>query len=152
MSYGKIITFQSNISAAFRIVPSSLQPPSSTSSWSRKGGPGHSMHSTGSLSRYSQVQWIPQRYVTLGQDLSLHSFKDFIYLFFERGEGRERKREGNISVREKHQSVASCTRPNLGPNLQPRLVPWIKPATFHFAEQRTTIWATPVRAVPPSLK
>ena len=34
-------------------------------------------------------------------------FKDF-YLFLERGEEREKERERNISVREKHQSVASC--------------------------------------------
>ena len=29
-------------------------------------------------------------------------FKDFIYLFLERGEGREKERERNIDVREKH--------------------------------------------------
>ena len=38
-------------------------------------------------------------------------FKDFIYLYFREGERREEERERNIDVREKHQSVASCTRP-----------------------------------------
>ena len=50
-------------------------------------------------------------------------FKDFIYLFFERGEGREEERERNIAVREKHRSVASRAHPNQGPNPQPRLMP-----------------------------
>ena len=38
--------------------------------------------------------------------------KDFIYLFLEREEGREIKREKNIDVREKHQLVASPMRPS----------------------------------------
>ena len=37
-------------------------------------------------------------------------FEDFIYLFLGRGGGR--KRERNIHVRKKHQSVASCMCPN----------------------------------------
>ena len=36
-------------------------------------------------------------------------FKDFIYLFSERGEGREEEREKNIDVQEKHPLVASRT-------------------------------------------
>ena len=40
--------------------------------------------------------------------LTSHIFKkDFIHLFLERGEGRE-KEEKNINVRKKHRSVASC--------------------------------------------
>ena len=35
-------------------------------------------------------------------------FKDFIYLFLGRGEGRENDRERNIDVWEKHQFIASC--------------------------------------------
>ena len=31
-------------------------------------------------------------------DLKLSFFKDFIYLFLERGEGREKERERNIDV------------------------------------------------------
>ena len=38
-------------------------------------------------------------------------FKDFIYLFLEKGEGREKERVGNIDVRENHRSVASHISP-----------------------------------------
>ena len=34
-------------------------------------------------------------------------FKDFIYLFLERGEGREKERGRNIYVQERHRLVAS---------------------------------------------
>ena len=34
-------------------------------------------------------------------------FEDFIYIFLEREEGREKERERNMDVREKHRSVAS---------------------------------------------
>ena len=44
------------------------------------------------------------------------------YLFSEKGEGREKERERNIDVQEKHQFVASHSP--LGPSLQPRHVPW----------------------------
>ena len=43
-------------------------------------------------------------------------FKDVIYLFLERGEGRKKERERNIDVREKHLLVASLTCPDVGPN------------------------------------
>ena len=49
--------------------------------------------------------------------------KHFIYLILERGGGRKKEGERNIDVREKHQSVASHTCPDLGLNPQPRLVP-----------------------------
>ena len=39
-------------------------------------------------------------------------FKEGIYLFLERGEGREKERERNIDVREKHRLVASHTAPD----------------------------------------
>ena len=55
--------------------------------------------------------------------LVCHLLKDFIYLFLERREGREKKRERNIDVREKHQLVVSHTCPNSGPNPQLRQVP-----------------------------
>ena len=38
-------------------------------------------------------------------------FKDFIYLFSERVEGREKERERNVNVREKHQLAACCILP-----------------------------------------
>ena len=74
----------------------------------------------------------------------IHFFKRF-YLFLERGEGREKGKEGNIFVRGKQISCLFNRRP--GP--QPGHVPWpgIKPATFRFAGQCLTHWATSVRAV-----
>ena len=41
-------------------------------------------------------------------------FKGFIYLFLERGQGKEKEREGNSDVKDKHQSVASHTHPATG--------------------------------------
>ena len=40
-------------------------------------------------------------------------FQDFIYLFLEREEGREKERERNINVRENHRLVASLMWPDL---------------------------------------
>ena len=39
-------------------------------------------------------------------------FKDFIYLFLQRGEERGKERERNIDVREKHRLVASPMYPD----------------------------------------
>ena len=66
--------------------------------------------------------------------------KGFIYLFLEKGEGREKERERNIN------GVASHRCPTWGANLQPKHVPWleIEPATLHFAGWCLTDWATPV--------
>ena len=47
-------------------------------------------------------------------------FKDFIYLFLERGEGREKERERNINV----WLPFAC--PNWGAGQQPRHVPQLK--------------------------
>ena len=52
----------------------------------------------------------------MSQGDSMPFLKDFIYLFLERGEGREEERERNINVREKHWSVASHTRPVWAPS------------------------------------
>ena len=56
-------------------------------------------------------------------------FRDFIYLFVERGEGREKERERNI--------ICGCLlhAPYWGPGLQPRHVPYlgIKLAILWFA-------------------
>ena len=46
--------------------------------------------------------------------LFIYFFIDFIYLFSERGEGREKVKERVISIsmyKENHPSVASCTPP-----------------------------------------
>ena len=68
----------------------------------------------------------------------------FLLLILEKG----KKRERNVHVREKHQSVASCTRPDWGLNPHPRHVPWlgIKPTTFWFVGRHPTNWATLARA------
>ena len=80
---------------------------------------------------------------------NMNFFKDFIYLLLERGEGREKERERNNNVREKHWLGASHTCPDRGSNLQPRHVPWlgIELAAFYLVEQCSTNWATPFRAI-----
>ena len=57
--------------------------------------------------------------------IQLNIFLKVIYLFLERGEGREKERERNIDVREReeHRLVASCTHPDWGLNPQPKHVP-----------------------------
>ena len=42
----------------------------------------------------------------------------------KRGEGRDRERQRNIDVREKHPSATSCMYPNQRLNPQPKHVPW----------------------------
>ena len=68
--------------------------------------------------------------------------KDFIYLFLEKGEVREKERERNISV------WLLLAHPLLGPWPQPRYVPWlsIEPETLWFAGPHSIHWATPVSA------
>lgn len=44
-------------------------------------------------------------------------FKKKFILELEKGRGR--KKEGNIDVKEKYQSIASCMHPALGSNLKP---------------------------------
>ena len=77
--------------------------------------------------------------------LSWFSFFSFFIcvLILEREE-----RNRNIDVREKHQLAASQTCPDRILNPQPRHVPWpgIELATFWFAGQHPTHWATLIRA------
>ena len=87
---------------------------------------------------------------------SLHTvclLKFFLFIHFERKRSGE-ERERNVDVREKHWSVAPCTRPNWGPNLPPRHVPWpgIWPTTFCCVGRCPTNWAPLVRALPFTLK
>ena len=58
-------------------------------------------------------------------------FKYFIYLFLEKGEGREK--EG-----EEHRSVASCTHPYWEPNPRPRHVPLMENGTGNLSLCRMT--------------
>ena len=65
-------------------------------------------------------------------------FKDFVYLFFERGEGREEERERNINV------WLPLVRPYQGPGPQSRHVPWpgSKPTTLLFTGWHPIHWVT----------
>ena len=70
------------------------------------------------------------------------------YLFIFRGRGKKEKwRERNIDMREKHDWLP-LARSQLGTSLQPRGVPClgIKPATFQFSGQCSVHWATAPRA------
>ena len=75
------------------------------------------------------------------------SFSGNLFIFRERGR-REKERERNIDVREKHWLIASPTHPYWGPNPQPRCVPWqgMEPVTFCFMAWCSTNWDTLVRA------
>ena len=69
-------------------------------------------------------------------------FKDFIYLFLETGEGREK--------RGRETSIHDCLlcAPYWGPGPKPRHVPWlaIKPVTLRFTVLSSVHLATPARA------
>ena len=59
-----------------------------------------------------------------------HFFNKIFYLFLQRGKGGRRGRETsvwerNINAREKHLSVASHMRPDLGLKPHPGHVPWL---------------------------
>ena len=54
---------------------------------------------------------------------SFFFFKDSIYLFLERGEGRQEEGERNIDVRENIDQLVAPHALNGGPGLQPRHVP-----------------------------
>ena len=62
-------------------------------------------------------------------------FKDFIYLFLERGEGKEKERERNINVWLLLTEDLAHRRPGLQPRHVPRL--GIKLVTLWFAGQHS---------------
>ena len=66
--------------------------------------------------------------------------RDSFHLYLEKRKRREKMRERNIDVREKHWLVACWTCSDRGLNPQPRHVPWlgIKPVIEHFGSR--TIW------------
>ena len=47
------------------------------------------------------ARWFLSWALSLGATYSFFFFKDFIYLFLERGKGREKERERNIDMRKK---------------------------------------------------
>ena len=89
-------------------------------------------------------------------NLKLYHKKAYYFLSFlidsREGEGRDKERQRNISVREKHDlgaSHTSCTRPDWKLNLQPRHMTCLglKPENFLFAGQCPTNWDMLVRAI-----
>ena len=68
-------------------------------------------------------------------------FKDFIYLFLERGWGREKGKETSVC------GFLLCA-PYWGPGLQPRHVPWlgIEWVILWFTDLHLIYWATPAKA------
>ena len=64
-------------------------------------------------------------------------FKYFIYLFLERGEGREKERERNTIVRNVGQLPLSRARSR--PNLKPGAPPRTEPTALHFTGKRPNL-------------
>ena len=65
-------------------------------------------------------------------------FKDFIYLFLERGERKDKERDRNINVREIHQSVASRTPPTEDLAQNPRMCSDQEPNQQPFTSEAST--------------
>ena len=72
--------------------------------------------------------------------------KDFIYLFLERVERREKVRERNFDMQD---TSIGCLlhAPSWGPGPQPRHVPWLgmELVTFQFTGRHSIHWTTPAR-------
>ena len=70
-------------------------------------------------------------------------FKGFIYLFLERGEGKEKKRERNINV------WLHLVHPLLGtwPATQAWALDWNRTGDLWFTDPRSIHWATPARII-----
>ena len=93
---------------------------------------------------YKIIQWLYQ-----GWGLYYLFFKDFIYLFVERREGREKERERNTDTWETHRLVAAHMPSTGAPGTQSRHVPWLgfESATFWFTVQCSISWAPPARVI-----
>ena len=67
----------------------------------------HSIHwATPARAKLTIIKSTPHFY-----SFTINFFKDFIYSFLDRGEGKEKERERNIDAHEKHWPVASCMPP-----------------------------------------
>ena len=97
----------------------------------------------------SLVKWLlkPPKLLILEKYFYLSSPED-MFIDLKRGEGREKRRDRNINVREKHQSVASCTHLGEGLNLQPQHILWlgIEPVILQLQDDAPTRRATLARA------
>ena len=58
-----------------------------------------------------------------GRMIEFYTLQILYISFLERGEGRDKDRERNINVREKHRSVSSLMRPTQGLNPQLGMFP-----------------------------
>ena len=56
--------------------------------------------------------------ISIQKDSSVFFEKKILFIYFlETGEGREKEKERNVNVRQKHRSVVSCMYSDWGPNL-----------------------------------
>ena len=96
--------------------------------------------------RHTQKRGINTGHLFFNPHLRICFLKEILFIYFlERGEGREKKKERNIDVPEKHPLVAHTSR--WEPGLQPRYVPClgIKPVIFRLAGQCSIYWASPAK-------
>ena len=118
--------------------------------WGLNPQSGHLQESTNEcLNKYNNkltflsLSFSVSIFLSLSLSINKLFLKDFMYLFSERGEGREKERERNNQV----WLPLKC--PHWGPDQQLRHVPWlgIKPATLWFTGQHSIHWATTARAI-----
>ena len=76
----------------------------------------------------------PNIFIKDAKEANSFLFKDFIYLFLERGEGREKERKETL-MWEKLQLVASRTRPNRGQTHNPGMCP-----NWELNQRPFTLW------------
>ena len=76
----------------------------------------------------------------------LHFLKEFIHLFLERAEGREKEREKNIDVLETHPSfVPSCPQLGTQPATQACALTGNQTSNLWFSGRHSIHWATPTQ-------
>ena len=83
----------------------------------------------------------------ISTEFYFYFFKDFIYLFSGRGEGRVKERRETLMCERYIDHLPLACPPNWGPGLQPQHVPWlgIELVTLRFTDRRSIHWATPVK-------
>ena len=84
-----------------------------------------------------------KEYFRLNSNNNILFFKDFIYLFLERGKGREKERQRNINV----WLPLSCPLLGTWPKTQECVQTWIEPLPLWFTGQHPIHWAIPAKVV-----